>query len=57
MSNAAYEAAHAGGVIDTATGIPKSREEMFKFYEFIRKQTRRRVSPPSTSPRTSHDPP
>ena len=40
MSRAAFFAAHAGGVIDTATGIPKSREEMFEFYEFIRKQTR-----------------
>ena len=40
MSREAYEAAHAGGVIDTATGIPKSREEMYKFYEFIRNQTR-----------------
>jgi uncharacterized protein len=38
--NAAYDAAHAGGVIDTATGIPKSREEMHKFYEFIRNQAR-----------------
>ncbi|MBK5287502.1 MAG: hypothetical protein JJE46_03435, partial [Acidimicrobiia bacterium] len=40
MANDAYEAAHAGGVIDTATGIPKSREEMFEFYKFIRDQTR-----------------
>jgi len=40
VSREAYEAAHAGGVIDTATGIPKSREEMHKFYEFIRNQTR-----------------
>ena len=40
MTNPAYEAALAGGAIDTATGIPKSREEMFEFYEFIRKQTR-----------------
>ena len=40
MSREAYEAAHAGGVIDTATGIPKSREEMHMFYEFIRNQTR-----------------
>ena len=30
----------AGGVVDTAVGIPKSREEMYEFYEFIRKQTR-----------------
>jgi predicted TIM-barrel fold metal-dependent hydrolase len=40
MSNAAYEAAKAGGVVDTAVGFPKSREEMYKFYGFIRKQTR-----------------
>ena len=40
MSREAYQAAHAGGVIDTATGIPKSREEMHKFYEFIRNQAR-----------------
>jgi len=40
MSREAFEAARAGGVIDTATGIPKSREEMHKFYEFIRNQTR-----------------
>ena len=35
-----YEAAKAGGVVDTAVGLPKSREEMYKFYGFIRKQTR-----------------
>ena len=29
--------ARAGGVVDTAVGFPKSREEMFEFYEFIRK--------------------
>jgi len=33
----AYEQAHAGGVVDTAVGFPKSREDMFEFYEFIRK--------------------
>jgi predicted TIM-barrel fold metal-dependent hydrolase len=39
--NAAFEAAMAaGGAIDTATGIPKSREDMFEFYEFIRNQAR-----------------
>ncbi len=32
-----YESAKAGGVVDTAVGFPKSREEMFEFYEFIRK--------------------
>jgi predicted TIM-barrel fold metal-dependent hydrolase len=36
---AAYFAAHAGGVVDTAVGVPKSRDEMYKYYEFIRKQT------------------
>ena len=40
MSNPAFEAARAGGVVDTAVGIPKSREEMYEFYSFIRKQTR-----------------
>jgi predicted TIM-barrel fold metal-dependent hydrolase len=38
--NAAFAAALAGGVVDTAVGVPKSREEMFEFYEFIRRQTR-----------------
>ena len=33
----AFEAAEAGGVVDTAVGFPKSREEMYEFYEFIRK--------------------
>src|SRR5262245_34319977 len=33
----AYEAAKVGGVVDTAVGFPKSREDMFEFYEFIRK--------------------
>ena len=37
-ANAAFEAAKAGGVVDTAVGFPKSREEMYKFYGFIRKQ-------------------
>jgi uncharacterized protein len=36
----AFEAAVAGGVVDTAVGMPKSRQEMYEFYEFIRKQTR-----------------
>jgi predicted TIM-barrel fold metal-dependent hydrolase len=35
----AYETAKAGGVVDTAVGMPKSREEMYEFYEFIRRQT------------------
>jgi predicted TIM-barrel fold metal-dependent hydrolase len=33
----AYDDAKAGGVVDTAVGFPKSREDMFEFYEFIRK--------------------
>jgi len=33
----AYQDALAGGVVDTAVGFPKSREDMFEFYEFIRK--------------------
>ncbi len=37
--NAAFDEARRGGVIDTAVGFPKSKEEMFEFYEFIRKQT------------------
>jgi predicted TIM-barrel fold metal-dependent hydrolase len=40
-SNAAFDAAlAAGGAIDTAVGIPKSREEMFAFYSFIRDQAK-----------------
>ena len=38
--NPAFDEARRGGVIDTAVGFPKSKEEMFEFYEFIRKQTR-----------------
>jgi uncharacterized protein len=38
--NEAFEAAKAGGTVDTAVGFPKSREEMYEFYGFIRKQTR-----------------
>ena len=30
----------AGGAIDTAVGIPKSREEMFAYYSYIRDQAR-----------------
>ena len=33
----AYTDAKAGGAVDTAVGFPKSREEMYEFYEFIRK--------------------
>jgi hypothetical protein len=33
----AYRAAIAGGVVDTAVGFPKSREEMYEFYGFIRR--------------------
>ena len=40
MTNTAFEAAAAGGSVDTAVGFPKSREEMYEFYGFIRKQTR-----------------
>jgi hypothetical protein len=36
----AYEEAKAGGVVDTAVGFPKSREDMFEFYGFIRNQAR-----------------
>ena len=32
-----FEQARALGVVDTAVGFPKSRDEMFEFYEFIRK--------------------
>jgi predicted TIM-barrel fold metal-dependent hydrolase len=38
--NSAFEAARSGGVVDTAVGLPKTREDMFAFYEFIRRQTR-----------------
>ena len=37
VTNTAFESARAGGVVDTAVGFPKSREDMFEFYEFIRK--------------------
>ena len=37
--NAAFDAAlAAGGAIDTSVGVPKSREDMFEFYGFIRNQ-------------------
>ena len=38
--NAVFEAAKAGGAVDTSVGFPKSREEMYEFYGFIRNQTR-----------------
>jgi predicted TIM-barrel fold metal-dependent hydrolase len=38
--NPSFEAARAAGVVDTAVGMPKTREEMYAFYEFIRRQTR-----------------
>jgi predicted TIM-barrel fold metal-dependent hydrolase len=38
-TNAAFDEARRGGVIDTAVGFPKSKEEMYEFYSFIRKQT------------------
>ena len=42
-SNAAFDAAlAAGGAIDTSVGVPKSREEMFEFYGFIRDQAQGR---------------
>jgi predicted TIM-barrel fold metal-dependent hydrolase len=39
-NNAAFDEARAQGVVDTAVGMPKTREEMYEFYSFIRKQTR-----------------
>jgi predicted TIM-barrel fold metal-dependent hydrolase len=40
-TNDAFDAAlAAGGAVDTAVGVPKSREEMFEFYSFIRAQAR-----------------
>ena len=39
--NAAFDAAlAAGGAIDTSVGVPKTREEMFAFYGFIRDQAK-----------------
>ena len=35
-----FDDAKAGGSVDTAVGFPKSREDMYEFYGFIRKQTR-----------------
>jgi predicted TIM-barrel fold metal-dependent hydrolase len=35
-----FEEAKAAGSVDTAVGFPKSREEMYEFYGFIRQQTR-----------------
>ena len=35
-----YESARAAGTVDTAVGFPKSREDMYEFYGFIRKQTK-----------------
>jgi len=37
--SSAFETAKAGGSVDTAVGFPKSREDMYEFYGFIRKQT------------------
>ena len=37
--NEGFRAGLAGGVVDTAVGVPKSREEMFEFYSFIRRGT------------------
>jgi hypothetical protein len=37
MTERAYEAAKNRGVVDTAVGFPKSRDDMFEFYDFIRK--------------------
>jgi hypothetical protein len=39
-TNEAYEAARRLGVVDTMIGFPQPREETFKVYDFIRKQTR-----------------
>jgi predicted TIM-barrel fold metal-dependent hydrolase len=33
----AYDQAKAGGVVDTAVGFPQSRDDMYAFYEFIRR--------------------
>jgi uncharacterized protein len=38
-TNAAFDAARADGVIDSAVGLPRPKEEMFEVYEFIRRQT------------------
>ena len=39
--NAAFDAAlAAGGAIDTSVGVPKTREDMFEFYGFIRDQAK-----------------
>ena len=38
--NAAFDAARAGGVIDSAVGFPKTKAEMYETYAFIRKQVR-----------------
>jgi predicted TIM-barrel fold metal-dependent hydrolase len=38
-ANSAYERARAGGTVDTAVGFPRTRDDMFEFYEFIRKGT------------------
>ena len=37
---AAFDAAKAGGSVDTAVGFPKSREDMYEYYGFIRKKTK-----------------
>ena len=37
MANPTFEAAKAAGSVDTAVGFPKSRDDMYEFYEFIRK--------------------
>ena len=38
MTNAAFEAARAGGVIETMIGFPAPREQAVRTYDFIRKQ-------------------
>jgi predicted TIM-barrel fold metal-dependent hydrolase len=38
--SSAFDAAKSGGSVDTAVGFPKSREDMYEFYGFIRQQTR-----------------
>jgi predicted TIM-barrel fold metal-dependent hydrolase len=40
VTNAGFEAARAGGVIDTFLGMPAPREEQAKKYDFIRKITK-----------------
>ena len=38
--NAAFDEARKGGIIDSAVGFPKTKDEMYDVYAFIRKQVR-----------------